>query len=177
MKIPGKGEVDRALKQTQRQVKSALRQVNQVAGRLVARGDYTGAHSWVDVGRSITTFGTKLDALQQEWQSLHTEIPAQHAVERTPLWEYYRPILKALVQLGGEAYVAEVEEATRPFLADILGPEEMTMMTGGKLIWKRAIRRARRHMIREGFLEAGTALRWKITTEGKRAADEKLSSK
>jgi hypothetical protein len=81
------------------------------------------------------------------------------------------------VQLGGEAYVAEVEEATRPLLADILRPEEMTMMTGGKLIWKRAIRRARRHMIREGFLETGTALRWRITAEGKRAADEKLSSK
>lgn len=172
MKIPGKGEVDRALKQTQRQVKSALRQVNQLAGRLVARGDYTSAQSWVDVGRSITTFGAKVDALLLEWQSMQTDAPAQNSLERTPLWEYYRPILEALVQLGGEAYVAEVEEAAKPFLAQVLRQEEMTMLTGGKLIWKRAIRRARRHMVKEDFLESGTALRWKITEAGRRVAEE-----
>jgi hypothetical protein len=110
MKIPGKGEVDRALKQTQRQVKSALRQVNQLAGRLVARGDYTAAQSWVDIGRSITAFGSRVEALHLEWQGLHNDAPGQLSSERTPLWKYYRPILQTLVQLGGDATISQLEE-------------------------------------------------------------------
>lgn len=74
------------------------------------------------------------------------------------------------MQLGGKPYVAEVEEAATPFFAELIRPEEMTMMTGEKLIWKRAIRRARRHMIKGGLPESDTALRWRITDEGRKAA-------
>lgn len=171
MKIPGKREVDNALRHTTREIKSALREINHQAGRLVSRGDYDGAQSLVELGKLVSQFGSEAEALHAKWRDLR-EDKNEAAIERTPLWEYYQPILKALVQLGGEAYVVEVEEATKPFLAEVLKPEEMTRMTGGKLIWKRAIRRSRRHMIKEGFLESGTALRWKITDEGRRAAEK-----
>ena len=171
MKIPGKREVDNALRQTTREIKSALRQINHQAGRLVSRGDYDGAQLLVELGKLVSQFGSEAEALHAKWRDLR-EDKNDVAIARTPLWEYYRPILKALIQLGGEAYVAEVEEAAKPFIAQVLKSEEMTMMSGGKLIWKRAIRRARRHMIKEGFLEGGTALRWKITDDGKRAVEQ-----
>jgi len=171
MKIPGKREVDNALKQTTREIKSALRQINHQAARLVSRGDYEGAQSLVELGKQVSQFGSETEALHAKWQNLR-EDRNEAAIVRTPLWKYYRPILRALIALNGEAYVAEVEEAAKPFLSEILSPEEMAMMTGGKLVWKRAIRRARRHMINEGFLESGTALRWKITAEGRQVAQE-----
>src|SRR5689334_16183733 len=61
-----------------------------------------------------------------------------------------------------------------PAFASSVFSEEMSMLTGGKLIWKRAIRRARRHMIKEGLLEGGTALRWRITDDGRRELRTKL---
>jgi len=177
MKIPGKGEVERALKLTKREVKSALRQVNQQAGRLVTRGDYTGAQSWVDMGRAITGFGAEVDALQLRWQALQETAPGQTTSEGTPLWEYYQPILQALVELGGEALVAELEEKVAPILAGVLHPEEMNIMSGDKLRWKRAVRRSRRHMIKEGFLENHSGLRWRITDSGREAAKRSASPK
>ena len=177
MKTPGKGEVERALKLTKREVKSALRQVNQQAGRLVTRGDYTGAQSWVDMGRGITGFGAEVDALQLKWQALQETAPGKTSSERTPLWEYYQPILQALVELGGEATIAELEERVAPILATVVHAEEMNVMSGDKLRWKRAVRRSRRHMVKEGLLEDHSGLRWKITESGREGATRFASLK
>src|SRR5260370_20208817 len=102
MKIPGKREVDNALRLTSREIKSALRQVNQQAGRLVSRGDYDGAQSLVELGKEISQFTSEVEALHAKWRDLR-EDGDESRIERTPLWKYYRPILKALGQLGGEA--------------------------------------------------------------------------
>jgi len=177
MKIPGKGEVDRALKQTTRQVKSALRQVNQQAGKLVAKGDYNAAQSWVEMGRAMTTFGAEVAALQLKWQELSETAPGHISSERTPLWEYYRPILTALIELGGEGTISELEEQVKPILSGMLSGEEMNAMSGDKLRWKRAVRRSRRHMVKEGFLEDHSGLRWKITESGRKAAEANLPLK
>jgi hypothetical protein len=79
-----------------------------------------------------------------------------------------------LVQLGGEATVAELEEKAAPLLAGVLHPEEMNVMSGDKFRWKLALRRSRRHMIKEGFLEDHSGLRWRITESGRETA--KLAS-
>lgn len=49
-RLPGNREVDRALKQLAREVKSALKEINQQAGRLVMRGDSSAAEGLVEVG-------------------------------------------------------------------------------------------------------------------------------
>ena len=168
----GVREVERALKQVVREVRAALKDINHQAGGLVARGDYGAAEELVKVGRSITTFANEVEALQLKWRELNGN-PHGKPSERTPLWEYYRPLLKALVALGGEATLRELEEKVAPLLGGVLEPSEMTRMSGDKLSWKRAVRRARRHMVKEGFLQEHTKLRWKITDSGRRAAEEK----
>src|SRR5437016_13113262 len=115
MKIPGKREVDTALRQTTREIKSALRQINQQAGRLVSRGDYDEAQSLVELGKQISQFASEVEALHAKWKDLR-EDENEKLIERTPLWKYYQPILKALVKLGGDSYVAEVEGTSQSFL-------------------------------------------------------------
>ena len=176
-RIPGNREVERALKQTVREVKAALKEINQQAGRLVARGEYGAAETLVEVGRSITKFGAEVEGLLLRWRELGETAPGQVPSERTPLWEYYRPILQALVELGGEAIVSQVEERVEPILAAVLRPGEMEIMSGDKLSWKRTVRRARRHMVKEGFLEDHAKLRWRITSEGRRVAEGTSSPK
>lgn len=170
-RIPGNREVDRALKQLAREVRSALKEINQQAGRLVTRGDYSAAEALVKVGRSVTTFGDEVDALLLRWRELQHGAPGQVASEKTPLWEYYRPLLQALVELGGEASLSDLEEKVEPILTSVLKPGEMTVMSEGKPSWKKAVRRARRHMVKEGFLEDHSGLKWRISSQGKRVAE------
>lgn len=141
------------------------------AGKLVARGEYAAAEELVKVGRAITIFAAEVDALQLGWRELQDNAPGKLSSERTPLWEYYRPILQALVQLDGEATLARLEEKVEPLLASVLQAGEMTLMSGDKPSWKRAVRRARRHMVKEGFLEEHSGLRWKISDSGRRVAE------
>jgi hypothetical protein len=171
-KMPGTREVDRAIKQTAREVKTALKEINHQAGKLVARGEYAAAEELVKVGRAITIFAGEVDALQLRWRELQDNAPGKLSSERTPLWEYYRPILQALVQLDGESTLARLEEKVEPLLTSVLQSGEMTLMSGDKLSWKRAVRRARRHMVKEGFLEEHSGLRWKISDSGRRVAEE-----
>jgi restriction system protein len=170
-RIPGNREIDRALKQLARELKSALKEINQQAGRLVMRGDYSEAEGLVEVGRSVTKFGAEVDALHLRWRELQLIEPTQVSSERTPLWEYYRPLLQALVELGGEATRSQVEDKVEPILASVLTPVEMIATTGGKLGWKTAVRRARRFMVREGLLEDHTGLKWRISSQGMRVAE------
>jgi Mrr N-terminal domain len=170
-RIPGHREVDRALKQVAREVRSALKEINQQAGRLVTRGDYSAAEALVDVGRSVTKFGAEVDSLHLRWRELQQAEPGQVSSDRTPLWEYYRPLLQALVALGGEATLSDLEEKVEPILTSVLNPGEMMVMSGGKLSWKKAVSRARRHMVKEGFLEDHSGLRWRISSQGKRVAE------
>jgi restriction system protein len=170
-RIPGNREVDRALKQLGREVRSALKEINQQAGRLVMRGDYSAAEELVEVGRTVTKFGAEVDALHLRWRELQLVEPAQVSNERTPLWEYYRPLLQALVELGGEATRSQLEEKAEPILASVLNSVEMTATTGGKLSWKKAVRRARRFMVKEGLLEDRSGLKWRISSQGMRVAE------
>ena len=149
--MPGSREVERAIKQTSREVKVALKEINQQAGKLVARGEYAAAEELVRIGRAITTFADEVNALNLKWRELQETAPGKLSSERTPLWEYYKPILQALVQLGGEATLGELQEKVQPLLVSVLQPGEMTAMSGDKLSWKRAVRRTRRHMVKEGF--------------------------
>jgi hypothetical protein len=175
--MPGSREVERAIKQTGREVKAALKEINHQAGKLVARGEYAAAEELVKVGRAMTTFADEVEALNLRWRELQDNAPGKLSSDRTPLWEYYKPILQALVQLGGEATLAEIEEKVQPLLAAFLQPGEMTTMSGDKLSWKRTVRRTRRHMVKEGFLEDHSGLQWRISDTGRRAAEESSPTK
>jgi Mrr N-terminal domain len=170
-RIPGNREVDRALKQLAREVRSALKEINQQAGRLVMRGDYSAAEGLVEVGRSVTKFGAEVDALHLRWHEFQLVEPGQVSSERTSLWEYYRPLLQALVELGGEATRSQLEKTVEPLLTSVLNAAEMTATTGGKLNWKKAVLKARRFMVKEGLLEEHTGLKWRISSQGRRVAE------
>lgn len=170
-RIPGSREVDRALKQAVREVKSALKEINQEAGKLVARGDYGGAEALVQVGRTVTTFTSELEALHLTWRELQDNTTGEELTEKTPLWEYYRPILQALVELGGESTLAQLEDRVEPSLAGLLKNGDLVLMSRGKPRWKVMVRRARRHMVKEGLLEDRSGLRWRISSQGRRIAE------
>jgi len=172
-KVVGYRAVDRALKTVASEVKTSLKEINQQASKLMNKGDYAGAEELVQLGRSVTAFQLDLDSLRAKWSTVFTSTESDgDAGEKTAEWEYYVPILQALVSLGGEGSIGQVESTISPLLANILKPGDSEAMAGGRPRWKVMVRRARKHMVQEGFLEEDSGARWCITKQGRRAAQE-----
>ncbi len=165
-------EVTQALKASETAVKEAIRQLNRTAGTLMAKGDYSGAEELASRGRKMQDFQAKVHELRRAWKEIKSGATGSAGGPKTPLWVYYQPILKALVEAGGSARRSELEPAVRVVLGSELQPGDETPMARGRARWRVMIQRARKHMVSEGWLETGTGSMWKITKEGRRVAKE-----
>lgn len=172
-KIPRSAEVDKALKATVRAVEKALDALNGQAGKLMSRGQYEKAESLAQTGREVMTFVQEVEALRTRWRALCRGPQAERKAknEKTPLWTYYQPILRALEALGGEAkrepLMAEVEK----LMAADFKASDRDPLSGGKFQrWQVMVLRARKHMVQEGWIESGGGFSWRITNAGRRAA-------
>ena len=170
--IPRAGEVAQALKASEAVVKDAIRQLNRTAGTLMAKGDYSGAEALALRGRKMLEFQARVNELRRTWREIRRGATGNVAEPKTPLWVYYHPILKALVEAGGSARRSELEPAVRVILGNELQPGDETPMARGRTRWQVMIQRARKYMVNEGWLETGTGSRWRITEEGRRVAKE-----
>ena len=138
----------------------------------MAKGDYSGAEALAFRGRKMQEFQARVHELRRAWKEIRSGATGGAGEPKTPLWVYYQPILKALVEAGGSARRSELEPAVRVILGSELQPGDETPMAHGRTRWQVMIQRARKHMVSEGWLETGTGSRWRITEEGQRAAKE-----
>ena len=63
-------EVERSLKQSLRDIKSALKQINAQAGKLLGKGDYTGAEELISVAKKVGEFEVELGGFRKRWQEI-----------------------------------------------------------------------------------------------------------
>jgi len=126
----------------------------------------------VGIGRSVSEFRQEADVLRTRWRSLHSlSGDTDHeSSASTALWEYYKPILQALDSMGGEATLQDIEQRAEPQISSLLKPGDVRTMARGRPRWKMMIRRARKHLVHEGFIEDATGKVWRITPAGRRAA-------
>ena len=182
VRVPRSFEVNSTLKTLLKRLDGVLKRTNEQAARLVRRGDYAGAEAWVRVGTLLGDFRKKALGLRDEWRLLCREAagkvpqisvkpPKKNRQPTTPLWEYYQPILKALVQAGGEARRPELDPLVLQVMEDRLQPGDHEVAGGGRPHWQNSIRRARKQLIKEGWLsEDGSKGMWRITEKGRAAA-------
>ncbi len=171
MRIPQAREVDRALRGVSKALKDSLRSLNEVAGQLMAKGDYEGAQSLAAKGRAMMEFQADLDALRKKWRELRGfGDDGRRIGNRTPQWQYYHPILQALVELGGEAPRSEIEPVVERLMARVLQAGDRALNARGHQRWQVMIRWARKHLVSEGWLEADRGRVWRITDAGREAA-------
>ena len=170
MKVPGGADVNRSLTAVKKSLRACLRLVNQQAGKLLSKGDYTHAESLVEVAKSVNAFRTEVESLHERWKEINGAGGGDAKGEQTPLWEYYQPILQALGDLDGTAKIGELESMIEQLMNRRLLEGDLKMMAGGRARWQIMIRRARKHMVKEGLLEGDTGRVWKITSSGLKAA-------
>lgn len=171
-RLPGSRKVDRSLKKVRQEVRAALKELNQHAGRLMARGDYSAASELAERGRMVSDFEGRVDALRKEWRTLWgAKESADGRDVKTPLWEFYQPILEVVDACGGKASRQEIEDRLEAKLLSRLKPGDLKP-TGRKRTarWKLMVRRARKPMVKEKYLEDQTGKQWQITPLGHQVA-------
>ena len=170
--IPRARAVRQALRTTEIAVRDALKELNKTAGDLMAKGDYTGAEALAAKGRQIQEFRGRIRELRREWKELRTGKADNGEVrgKSTPLWAYYQSILRALVEAGGAARRTALEPVVRKLLQDTVQPGDDEPLARGQARWQVMIRRARKPMVAEGWLEPGVGPTWRITDSGRRSA-------
>lgn len=170
-KVPGAGSVERALRGVKREIKSSLKHIHQHAAKLLSKGNYAGAQVLVDVARAVNGFEAEVETLFDKWRSVRGNAGgAGGSREKTPLWGYYKLILQALMSADGPATTGELVAKLEPIVGKTLRPSDFETLSDGRPRWQVMVKRARRHMVKEGFVEADSGGEWRITSAGRRAA-------
>ncbi len=159
--------VNRSLVTLKKQIRGAVKELNQQAAALVARGKYDASSSLMETARKVGAFVGEVEALRERWTTLRRGPSGRADGERTPLWEYYALVAKALVDLGGEANRSQVADWINRSALDQLKAGDVERSAQGRPIWQKNLSRARRAMIKEGYLEPDSKSKWKLTRLGR----------
>ena len=178
-RIPRKSEVTRAIRTVGREVKLANKEANQLAAKRLARGDYAGAQTLTETAQKIAAFSSEVADLQSKWRNVGGTRGVRNGgkLERTPLWEFYRPILKVLIALEGEASAGQIEAEIEGEFDGMLKEGDFVKNARGIPRWGVMVRRARKPMIKEGFLSDEHIHKWIITKKGEQAAKKGSKNK
>lgn len=171
--MPSDAQVSQALKTAEKRIEILVIKINRLAGTLLAKGDYAGSDALVKFARAVQEYRVEFSSVRSKWRDIIHPASQQvnHAkAETLPLWEYYRPILKVLMDLGGEASFQDIMKAIKPSLSGFIKTGDMETMANGLPRWQVMIRRARKTMIKEGFLDSRQKGSWRITSAGRQAA-------
>lgn len=170
-RLPHAREVDRAFRLLRSELRTALRELNAAAGQAMSRGDYEKAEALAVKGRELQEYQAQLDGVLDRWRAIKNAGGGSGKPRAKPQWAYYQPVLKALVECGGEGTRREIESRVLARIRNELQIADHRKMAGGRERWQIMIHRSRGHLIREGWLEPGSGPRWRITDAGRRAAE------
>lgn len=176
MNLPRGPQIRKSFKALIREIDLSLKEINRRAAKMMQRGNYAGAQQVMSQAQSLQAYLTEVNALQKRLRTIRggsgdrakTAKNQQHA-----LWEYYQPILKALIAIGGEATRPQIEARFGELFQDWLQPGDEAMMARGRPRWKVMIGRAKKPMLAEGFVEAPNVMKWRVTGNGRKAASKK----
>lgn len=177
-KIPHARDVDQALRAARTGAKAALKGLNQVAGETMAKGRYDEAQALASKAKDVLAIDAEIEALRKRWKALlgtGRRAAKQERKPQTPLWEFYQPVLKALVELGGTAPRREIEPIVGRLMKESLQPGDFDVMARGWQRWQRSVFLTHKHLLAEGWIEKN-GQRWVITTAGRRTAKAAASS-
>lgn len=175
---PRSKQVRQTIRSLSREIKLAIKEANQAAAKRLARGDYGGAQSLMDMAKAISEFNAEVKALARRWNGIRSHgQEGKERSSRTPEWELYRPILQALVSLGGDATRKDIEDKLEETVGSNFKAGDLATNSRGMPRWKVMVGRSRKHMIEQGFVSGENLLRWKITGKGEQAAKSGIKGK
>jgi hypothetical protein len=173
MNLPRSGSIRRALKGTIREIKAARKELNGRISKLMAHGEYEKAQAMIAQAKQTQSFEDEVQTLRKRLSALNGGVgdskPAPS--ESRADWEYYQPILKCLADFPGEVTRPQIERSFSERFDSWLLPGDREAMSGGTR-WQVMIKRSKKHMLSEGWIEARNKLSWNITPAGRKVAQQ-----
>jgi len=176
--------VESAINKLMAKVDISLKKVNEEASKQMKRGAYENGKDWANVGMLITDFKNKVGNLRSDWRELakiarqgcqrpHSpKKPKRKKGQLTPQWEYYHPILRALVNLGGNASKREIRKEVFKIMRGGFTEDDLKVRpSDGRQVWEPRIGRSRKHLAKEGWIESKNVNgKWVLTDSGRKIA-------
>jgi hypothetical protein len=178
--------VDAAFDILLEQIEAEIDLVNRVGARAFESRDYDAARATLERAGLFIAFRDRTAALRREWAGLagppeEADAGSEEETQRrdlgrlrrglrTPEGAYYRPILQALVELGGRGPMGQVldrvGQAMRGVLRDV---DHQPLASDPELPrWRNAAQWARNSMVQEGLLRNDSPRGiWEISDAGR----------
>lgn len=171
-RVPRSREVLKSIRNVSKEVKLAIKGVNQLASAKLGKGNYLAAQHLIETAKRMAEFQGQVKALASNWRGLASvsQPSGTDSLDSTKLWEYYKPILRCLIELGGKANKKQIIERFQTEFGSILKDGDLATNGRGIPKWQRMIHKARKPMLEEEFIESENLLTWAITAKGRRAA-------
>lgn len=164
------------------EIEAEIEVTNKVGSRAFEARDYDRAREALERAAQIIAFRDKADTLRREWESLvgeeEEEVRAQRRDFgrlarglRTPEDAFRRPILQALVDLGGAAPMADVLEKVRQAMQQVLKDVDYQPLASDPDLprWRNTAQWARAAMVKEGLMKRDSPRgMWEISDAGRR---------
>jgi hypothetical protein len=173
-RIPHAQGVAKALRSVRVAAQKALKGLNQAASQRMSKGDYSAAEGLAAKGKEIRQFQAEVEVVHKRWREVCGAGGRGSKKSVTPLWAYYQPILKAIVHLGGECRRTDLEAHVDRLMAESLQAGDREVMARGSERWQIMVRRSRKALVAEGWIENLTGPVWRITDPGRRAAEKPI---
>jgi Mrr N-terminal domain len=173
-RIPHARGVDKALRSVRLAAQRALKGLNQAAGQQMSKGDYTAAEALAVKGKEIRQFQAEVEVVRKRWREVCGAGSRSSKKSVTPLWAYYQPVLKAIVHIGGECRRTDLEAQVARLMAESLQAGDRVAMARGSERWQIMVRRSRKALVAEGWIEDQSGPVWRITDAGRRAAEKPI---
>lgn len=174
-------EVNTAFEILLEEIELVANDLNEEGAQAFKAGDYEAARLAIEEATRLAEFREKVKALQKDWASLLAKKPqhekrVRRAVKsrlprglRTPEEAFRRPILEALVELGGRASMAEVLNLVEKKMGVRLTKYDFEPLPSDPkaIRWRNTAQWCRNTLVREGFMRADSPHGiWEVSEAG-----------
>lgn len=159
-----------------KEARKQLKAMQEDGATLFNQGKYQLAGETAARAKRIQALIVELERQKREWAALFPEQAtlfdtpkkAETKQKKTPERAYYRPILEALVEMGGHGETAKVVDRVGEMMAGQLNDFDQKVLPSGRdLRWRNTAEWARNTMVKKGWLKTGSPYGvWEIAEQG-----------
>ncbi len=173
-----------ALEIAREKIEAEMELVNRDGARTFEGGEYEKARDALERAAKIKSLRDRIATIRDEWEALFpveaseasTETTVKRPIrlprgKRTPEDCYYRPILEALIDLGGSAPMSEVLECVLQHMKNTLRDVDFKPLasTADMPRWRNTAAWARNTLVERGLLRSDSPRGvWEISDSGTR---------
>jgi uncharacterized protein YukE len=177
-----KNEVNTAFEILLEEIELVANQLNEAGADAFRARNYDKAQQAIEEATRLADFGEKVKVLQREWAGLAAgglkvgqrklQRTSKERLERklcTPKEAFRRPILEALVELGGSASIGEVLERVGARMNSVLNQYDREPLASGPVRWKNTAQWCRNTLVQEGLMKSNSPRGvWEISDAGRK---------